>query len=54
MFSGELERSELTDSPKMNPEDELRIWRVGEFLAGLEFAGIIVLLGSCFGSGGID
>lgn len=54
MFSGESERSELTDSPKVNLEDESRIWRVGELLAGLEFAGIIVLLGSCSGSGGID
>jgi len=25
----ESERSELTDSPKMNPEDESRVWRVG-------------------------
>ena len=54
MFSGESERSELTDSPNMNSEDESRIWGVGKLLAGLEFAWIIVLLGSCFGSGGID
>lgn len=54
MFSRESKRSELIDSPKMNLEDESRIWRVGELLAGLEFAGIIVLLGSCFGSGEID
>ena len=46
MFSRESGRSELTDSPKMNSEDESRIWRVGEFLAGLELAGIIMLLGS--------
>ena len=44
----------MTDSPKMNSEDESRIWRVGELLAGLKFAGIIVPLGSCFGSGGVD
>jgi len=54
MFSGESEGDELMDSPKMNSEDESRIWRVGEPLAGLEFAGIIVLPGSCLGSGGID
>lgn len=54
MFFGESERSELTDSPRMNLEDESRIWRVGELLAGLEFAGMIVLLGSCFWSGEVD